>query len=271
MNKKIIIVLCILFISANLGFASGNEYKTANAFVRVTTNMLGYNWVAKKVAQSVLKRTLNKSVKGDYKVKFDSFSGVDLKKGKFRGLYIEGANLCADNELYISKIKLKTINDFNYVDYRKDPLVFKTDVPMSYDVEITEDNLNKMLSAGKSFETFSNLIPLVTIKTPSVKISDDKIRMSSSLKLPFGKTIKFTMTGGLKVENGKIVFTDVKTSNSKNEFVEKMVNLINNQNVLENINMDLFDGADTKMAIDKVYIKDKTVYVNGNILIKKAE
>ena len=35
--------------------------------------------------------------------------------------------------------------------------------------------------------------------------------------------------------------------------------------------MDLFDGADTKMAIDKVYIKDKTVYVNGNILIKKAE
>ncbi len=93
----------VLVLSLSFGMCSfAAEKELACGFVRVTTNMLGYNFIAKKVAQSVLKNTLKKSVKGDYKVKFDSYSGVDLKKGKFKGLYIEGDNLCVDNELYVS-------------------------------------------------------------------------------------------------------------------------------------------------------------------------
>lgn len=272
MNKKIFtsfMCLCVI-MAGGICFGKETEYKTAPSFVRVTTNMLGYNVLVKKIAQSVLKRSLKKSMTGDYKVKFDSFSGVDLKKGKFKGLTIDGENLCADGELYISKLHLNTTSDFNYVDYSKDPIVFKTDLPMAYSMEMSESDLNKTMSNARAIDTISKLMPLVSIKKPTIKLDNEKIKINSALKFPLGKNLKFSITSGLKVENGKIVMTNVETSGAKHEFVEQFVNLINKQSLLENINMDLFDGAESSATVEKVQIKNNKLYINGKIVIKKA-
>lgn len=261
----------VLVLSLSFGMCSfAAEKELASGFVRVTTNMLGYNFIAKKVAQSVLKNTLKKSVKGDYKVKFDSYSGVDLKKGKFKGLYIEGDNLCVDNELYVSKLVMKTTSDYNYVDYKKDPILFKTDVPMTFSIEMTEADLNKTMSMGDTLEAIANAIPLVKMEKPKVQLAGEKIKMSSSLKLPFAKPIKFSMSAGLKVDEGKIVLSEVKSSGSK-DFAEKLVEFINERELLNDINISMFDSTETKAAVQTVRIKDKKLYVDGNITIKKSE
>lgn len=272
MNKKLSVVfMCFaIFISGNLCFGEEQEYKTAPTFVKVTTNILGYNWIAKKVAQSVLKKSLNKSLSGDYKVKFDSFSGVDLKKGKFKGFTIDGENLNADDELYISKLHLNTTSKFNYVDYTKDPMVFKTDLPMAYSIEMSESDLNKTMGNAKAIDTISRLIPLVSIKKPTIKLDNEKLKINSALKFPLGKNLKFSITSGLKVEDGKIVMTNIETSGAKNEFVEQFINLINKQSLLEKINMELFEGADSTATVDKVWIKNNKLYINGTVTIKKA-
>ena len=265
---RLLLVLGMIF---SLGLTSYSaEKKLAPGFVRVTTNMVGYNFIAKKVAQSVLKKTLKKSVKGDYKVKFDSYSGVDLKKGKFKALTIDGENLCVDNELYVSKLLLKTTSDYNYVDYRKNPMVFKTDIPMDFSVEMSEADLNKTLSMGDTLSAIASVIPLVKVEKPKVQLNDEKIRLSSSLKLPFAKPIKFSMSAKLKVDNGKIVLDDVKSSGA-NDFAEKIVELINEKNVLDDINVSMFDDAETKAAVKKVIIKDKKLYIDGNVTIKKSK
>ncbi|MCR5265826.1 MAG: LmeA family phospholipid-binding protein [Cyanobacteria bacterium RUI128] len=273
--KRIVLLMAVcLFTSMSVlpvCSAEANNCKTASKFVRVTTNMLGYNFIAKKIAQSALKKTLKKSAKGEYDVKIDSFSGVDLKKGKFKGLTIEGKNISVDDELFVSKLYMKTTSDFNYVDYRKDPIVFKTDVPMEYKVELSEADLNKSVTVGKTTEIISSILPLVTIDTPKLKLYNDKIKVSSALRVPFAKPAKFSMTADLKVENGKVMFSDIHTSGLKNEFADRILTFINQQNLLDNLNLDIFDNTDTNVTVNNVYIKDKTIFINGKLVIKKTK
>ena len=269
--KTLLILCAIPFIGLSAFSAeTAQNYKTAPAFVRVTTNMLGYNLLTKKIASSVLKKSLKKSISGDYKVKFDSFSGVDLKKGKFKGLTIEGKDLSVENELYISKLNLKTTSDFNYVDYKKKPMVFKTDLPLAYSVEMTESDLNKTLTMGPMFDTICTMIPLIKIEKPKLKLVGEKVKMTSSVKVPFAKPIKFSMTSGLKVESGKIILSDVKSSGSK-ELSERLVDLINKQNVLENIDINVLDDTDCKTSIDNIKIKDDKVFIDGKIIFNKTK
>ena len=271
MNLSKIFIVSALAVSLSFGSAfAETQYKTASPFVRFTTNLFGYNFFAKKIAQGVLKKTLKKSVDGEYKVKFDSFSGVDLKKGKFRGLTIDGENLSIDDHLFISNLHMETTSDFNYVEYNKEPMVFKTDVPFKYNIEVTEEDLNKSFDTGEVFDTISSLIPLVKIEKPSLNLENGKLKISSSFKFPFAKPVKFSMSAGLKVVDGKIVMSDVKSSQSGNEFVKKLINLMNKNDFLENLNLNIIDGADTVVKVENVDIKSKKLYVNGQFIIKKS-
>ena len=259
--------MCILPMNA----AEVQNYKTAPKFVRITTNILGYNFIAKKIAQAALKKTLKKSANGEYKVNFDSFSGVDLKKGKFKSLTIEGKDISVDDELFVSKLYLKTTSDFNYVDYKKNPIVFKTDIPMEYKIEFSEADLNKSVTVGKTTEVLSSIIPLVSIDTPKLKLDNDKIKVNSALRIPFAKPVKFSMTAGLKVEKGKVMFSDIHTSGIKGDFADRIISFINQQNLLDNLNLNIFDNTDTNATVENVYIKDKTIFINGKMVIKKTE
>lgn len=268
---RIAILFTIIFsVGFARVFAQNSEYKTASAFTRIATNMLGYNFIAKKIAQGVLKKTLKKTADGEYKVKFDSFSGVDLKKGKFRGLTIQGENISAENCIYITKLNMQTTSDFHYVDYKKDPMIFKTDLPFEYQVEIDENDLNKTFAFGDTFEMLTSLIPLMRVEKPKLTIENQKIRIKSSLKMPFAKPIKFSMSAGLKVENGKIVLTDVVSSGS-NDFASKLINIINERNLLNDINLSIFKNTETKASVNTINIKDKRIYIDGNFVIKKTE
>lgn len=268
-NIQKIIGIFLLFTVLSWLPLQASEYKVASPFVRITTNMLGYNFIAKKVAQSVLKKTLKKSLAGEYKVKFNSFSGVDLKKGKFKGLVIDGTNL-SDKSISISKIHLETTSDFNYVDYKKEPIIFYTDIPLSYDIELTEADLNKSFINADIFETISAIIPLVKVEKPSVKIVNNKIKLQSSLKMPLAKPVKFSMSSALKVEDGKIVLSDVESTGSK-DFANNLVSLVNKHSLLDSINLDIFENTDTEFSVQSVTIKNGKVYISGKIKINKTK
>lgn len=269
--KRIFLLLFILFACIPaISAKSPVEYKTASGFVRVTTNMLGYNLITKNIAQSVIKKSLNKSLKGNYKVKIDSFSGVDLKKGKFRGLTIEGTDLCLDDEVYFSKLSLKTTSKFNYIDYKKKPVKVMTDIPMDYVIEISEDDLNKTVSGKNDLDSLSALVPLVKFEKVKFRIYNNKLHINTGVRFPFCKPVKCSISSGLSVQDGKIVFSDIDTGSMKNEIAEKLINIMNNYNLLENINIHLFDDNDTKMAVKNVKIIDKKIYIDGNVTIKKA-
>ena len=51
---SIIIMMCLNFISLP---TLATEYKTAPRFVQITTNAIGYNWLAKAIARKVIKKS----------------------------------------------------------------------------------------------------------------------------------------------------------------------------------------------------------------------
>lgn len=289
MNKRrfnIVLLLCIAIVGLSTNIAMAEEIsdettaetaeqtvvqEKASPFVRFTTNALGYNLITKKIASSAIEKALNKSAKGDYKVTIDSFSGVDLKKGIFKGMKIYGENISVDDELYVSRLYMNTTSDYNYVDYKKRPIVFKTDVPMNYKIIITEDDLNKSLLTHTSIvKDISSLLPLVSITTPKVTLLDNQMKISSALKLPFGKSFKFSISTGVAVQDGKIVFTDTKANNN-NDFTEKLIEVMNNQNWLEKVNISLFEGTETNIKIKNITISPKKLCIDGDLVIKEAE
>ena len=265
---SIILLLSLNFISLP---TIANEYKTAPRFVQITTNAMGYNWIAKAIAKKVIKKSLNKSAKGDYKVYVDSFSGVDLKRGKFRGLKISGQNVSIDDEIFVSKIEMETTAKFKYVKYKNKQLEFKTDIPMKYSVEVTDENLDMMLASNKFVKFLSSSIPFVKIDKIKTVIVQDKLRFTSRVRLPFSKPIKCSVSTGLKVVDGKIVFDEVEALSKKQDVTAFVQNVMNNCNFLTKMNLYIFDSSTTVLEIKNVKILENKIVIDGNITIKRAE
>ena len=265
---SIIIMMCLNFISLP---TIATEYKTAPRFVQITTNAIGYNWLAKAIARKVIKKSLNKSAKGEYKVYVDSFSGVDLKRGKFRGLKISGKNVSIDDEIFVSKIDMETTAKFNYVKYKDKQLVFKTDVPMKYSVEVSDEDLEKMLASNKFIKFLSSSIPFVKIDKIKTVIVPDKLRFTSRVKLPFSIPIKCSVSTGLKVVDGKIIFDNIETSSKKQDVTEFVQGIMNSCNFLTKMNLYIFDNSTTVLEIKNVKILENKIVIDGNITIKRAE
>ena len=97
------------------------------------------------------------------------------------------------------------------------------------------------------------------------------MRISSAIRVPFAKPIKFSMTAGLKVEKGKVVFSNIHTSGLKGDFADKIITIINQQDLLNNLNFNIFDNTDTKIAVENISIKDKTIFIDGKVIIKQTK
>ena len=268
MKKLLVLLLLVNFISIPVFSA---ECDTASKFVRVTTNAVGYNFIAKKIAQSAVKRVLNKNAKGEYKVSIDSFSGVDLKKGKFRGAKIYGENISVDDELFISTLKMQTLSDFNYIKYNKKPIVFVTDIPMSYEMTITEDDLNKTLASNKMLKLFTEGVPLVSVDKVKTRLVKDKITFYSKIRLPFCKPMKLTVSSGVQVVDGKVVFDNIDTSGVTSALADKVLEYMNSHNLLTSINLYVFDNATTQLEIHNIKIDDGRLYINGKVTLNKVQ
>ena len=268
--RYILCLICLLCFAAAPAYSLESEYAAAPAFVRVITNLCGYNFAAKRVAQRIIKNELNSSITGDFKVKIGSFSGVDLKRGKFKSLEICGEDLSVEDELYITKLMLKTPEGFYYVDYRKKPQVYKTDVMMYYYIQISEDDLNRTFARNVPLYELTRSLPFVQVDNFKFKLEEDKVIICTAVRFPFGKAAKFSITARPEIKNGKIVLTELETSGGGRELPEKLTAFINNMHLMKNIKINLCQGAKTVVSVKNVKVADKKIHSDGTLIIKKT-
>ena len=114
------------------------------------------------------------------------------------------------------------------------------------------------------------MIPLVSIDKFKFQLTDNKVRLNTAIRFPFSKSIKFSISGSPKIEDGKIILTDIQTSGTRHDFSERIANVMNNYNLLENIKLNLFNGTDSTMTVKNVKVQDKKICIDGNLVIKKA-
>lgn len=278
--KKVVLLLGFMFLGSCISFASDCDYKCVEPYNMSSkissffSSVTGLNFTRTKISEIVLKKSLSKSVDGKkLKVNIDSYSGKDLANGIFKSIEISGKELNVEG-VHLSSVNLKSVCDFNYVTYdKKGNLTFKEDFPMSFELQMSADDINKTMQSDKYTNAVKNLNKLefagLKIKSTETSIRANKLYYTITVGVPFMKDQKMELTGDLKVVDGKIDLKNTRlTSNSKSFDLKKVDSLVNYINPLD-FSVNIFDNKDAKVYIKNVAIKNNIVIADGMVIIPK--
>ena len=270
--KKILLTLLILGIFNVTVLAK--EDKFSEDYLKNTKHFSILNPLAESFVEHGIKSELKKETGAKFKVKFDGYTLGSMKKGIFKNLEITGKDVEVE-DIIIPYVHLKSISDYNYIDYTKDPIVFKSDMKFDYDILLSQDSINKALKHG-DYQSVLNTIndiayPLFQVKGVSTKIVNNRLYFIIEYNFPIALSTKnkvFVTSSEFEVKNGKIKAVNIKLDSAYgNISLSKVGNMLNLLNPLE-FTMQLLETKNCDAKIENVKIIDNKVKINGKIFVE---
>ena len=184
--KKILVLLGAIVISSGAAFSADcSSFKCpANPYSDdlSISNVTGTNFLAERIANTIIKKQILRDSQGKYKVNLESYNIAALKKGIFKSLEITGEDTVTDG-IYASMIKLRTVCDYNYIEInnKEKTTTFKEDFGMAYAVQFTESDLNKTMANSqytdliRKVNSIGNTTKMFNISSTSAKIINNKL------------------------------------------------------------------------------------------------
>ena len=280
--KKIIILLGLCLLSSTASIAANCEYSCVEPydingkFSTFISNITGLNFTQTKISEAVLKKSISKTLKGDKNLKVDieSYSAKDLKNGIFKSLLISGENVVLE-DIYLSSLELKSLCDFNYVQYdKKGNLTFKEDFPMSFNITMDSDDINNTMKSEKYKKVINDVNKLglggIKVASTTSSIRGNKFYYALNIEIPFiKKELKVEISADIKVKNGKIDFDNTRlASNSFNLDLKRFDFLMDYLNPLD-FSVNIFNNKDAKVYIKNIAIKNNTIVTDGTVVVPK--
>ncbi len=273
-NKIILIILS--FILAVPAVNSAHD-KYSQEYLQGKKHYSLTKPVAEKIAQRVIKSALKKETGSKFKVKFYGYTTSSMKKGIFKYLEITGEDLKVDG-VPVPYFNMRSLTDYNYIDYKQKPPVFKSDMTFAYNMKLSEDSVNTALQNSKYKKTINRVnkiaSPLFVVSGVRVKLLDNRMYIIVDYNFPIIKTSKdrsFISSCDFSFVNREIRAKNVKIDSVYGNIpLDKVANLINILNPLE-FTLDLINIEDCKGNIENVNIVDNIIKVDGKIYIKKGE
>jgi len=282
--KKLLLFLILILLFATPSFAtcdylifcppkaSGLSSKMGQS----VSKGLGATLLSEKIAQSMIKGDLKKATNQNFDVVVKSYSFQDFIHGRFKSIIISGKNINIEGA-YLTSLKLKTLCDFNHVQFRQNSMVFKENMIVGFSTEISNSDLMKTMKSNGYLDKLNCVnvegcgITFFKLSGADVKIKNNKlyftIRITSQLLLT--KPIDIVMATDLKVEDGRIVLTKVDLGDmAKGIDSKKLAYHLNAMNPLT-FSLDVLENKTAKMCIKHVDIIGDKIIVDGNIFILK--
>ena len=279
--KKIILGLVLLLVAQNVQakdcetLKCPTPYDLTSGFSRGVSAVTGQNFLAERIGESLTKKAIKKNItSGDVKVRLDSFSTRDLKAGRFKSLEIIGKNANVQG-VYISYFNAKTLCNFNYVaPDKKGNYIVKEDIPLSFEAEITEDDLNKTMQSSDYQRMIEDLnsvtggLNLFQITSTKVKLKNNKMYYVLNYAIPFvRKTKQLVISADLKIENNKIMLANTNFMNNTMSLdVDKLSKLFNYINPLD-FSAKILENKEARFNIETVKISDGKIRIDGKTTI----
>ncbi|MBO5738861.1 hypothetical protein J6R97_05930 [bacterium] len=274
--KKFLLLLFIINL-INIPAFSKTE-KTSAEYLQNKKHIAIMNPLVEHFAQKEIKKLLKKELsEGSYKVKFDGYTLYSMKKGVFKDLEIVGKNLVIE-EIPIKSLTLKTKTDYNWIDFNQSPAKIKSDITFDYLLNLDEKSLNEALDR-KDYQKVldkvnSRAYPLFEMKNIKLRIKNNRtyLIMKYTLPLASNKKVKtFIVSSSFKVENGKIIATNVHIDKSYGNLpLDKVTNLVNLLDPLT-FALDILKDGHCKGKVENVKIENDNIQIGGKIFIKKGE
>ena len=269
--KKILLLLIIVGLSCGATFATD---KYSEDYLKNNKHFAIMNPIAEGIVENTIKSALKQESGANFKVRFSGYTLASMKKGIFKELELTGKDVNVD-DIKIPYDHLKSLSDYNYIDYTKDPIVFKSDMTYAYDMRLSEDSLNKALEHGNYKAVVNNInnlaYPMFQVKSVKTKIYDGKFYILTYYNFPIAPSPKdkvFVASSNFEVKNGKIRAVNVKLDSAYGKVsLSKVANMLNILNPLE-FTMMLLESKECKANIENVKIVDNNVQVNGKIFVK---
>lgn len=279
--KKILVLLGAIVISSTTAFATDcSSFKCpANPYSDnlSISNVTGTNFLAERIANTIIKKQILKDSQGKYKVNLESYNIAALKKGIFKSLEITGEDTVTDG-IYASMIKLRTVCDYNYIEInnKEKTTTFKEDFGMAYAVQFTESDLNKTMANSqytdliRKVNSIGNTTKMFNISSTSAKIINNKLVYVMRVAVPLLNLKKdVAIQTDLKVRNGEIIIDEAELMTEAMKVdVNKLLKLVNYLDPLD-FSMELMKNKDANMQVKEVNIKDNKINVSGLITVTK--
>ena len=271
--KKLFIALLFILFGFNLQVYSSTD-KYSQEYLQNQKHFSIFKPVAEGMVERGIKSALKKETGAKFDVKFSGYTLSSMKKGIFKSLEITGKDV-KSNDIMIPYVHLKSLTDYNYVEYYKEPIQFKSDMLFAYDIELTEDSINQALADKEYLKTIKSVnklaYPLFVVKKVRTKIINNRMYLIMDYNFPIIRASKdkvFVTSYDLKIENGVIKAKNVKLDSSYGNIpLDKVANLINYLNPLE-FTLDLFDSKQCSGNVENVNIIDNKIKVDGKISVK---
>lgn len=279
--KKFLVLLGAIVISSTSAFATDcSSFKCpANPYSDnlSISNVTGTNFLAERIANTIIKKQILKDSQGKYKVNLESYNIAALKKGIFKSLEITGEDTVTDG-IYASMIKLRTVCDYNYIEInnKEKTTTFKEDFGMAYAVQFTESDLNKTMANSqytdliRKVNSIGNTTKMFNISSTSAKIINNKLVYVMRVAVPLLNLKKdVAIQTDLKVRNGEIIIDEAELMTEAMKVdVNKLLKLVNYLDPLD-FSMELMKNKDANMQVKEVSIKDNKINVSGLITVDK--
>lgn len=273
MKKGLLILLIMNFLLLSV---SAKTDKDSVEYLKNKKHFSIVNPFIEGVVQKVIKKTLKKEIgEGSYRIKFDGYTFSSMKKGIFKNLEIIGKNLTIE-EIPIPYLKLKTLTDYNWIDFNEEPIKIKSDIVFAYEIEITEKSINQALKQDNYQKTLEKLnkraYPLFTMHDVRVRIKHNKVHIIMDYSLPLASNKKrktFMVSTNFQVDNGKIKASNIGIDNSYGNLpIDKVTNLVN---LIDPLSFTLaqLNENNCKGQVENVKIEDNIIQINGKIFIVK--
>lgn len=285
MNKILLILSLMLFVTipafANcnyMGFCPPYAYNLSSKRDQMISRRLGATLLSEKITEMRVKSELKKATKQNFDVSVKSYSIQDLLQGRFKAITISGKNLDI-NGAYLTSLDLKTLCDFNYVQFDKSPIKFKENMIIGFVTVISDEDLMKTMHSSGYLDKLNCVnvhgcgITFFKLSGAGVDIENNKlyfkVRVTSQLLLE--KPLDIEMSTDLKAKDGRIALTKIDLKNVvKGVDLSRVANQLNSMNPLT-FSLEVLENKNTKMCINNVQIVENKIMINGNIFIPKTD
>lgn len=269
--KKYFLIFLTILLTTHSGF-SADKYSAE--YLKSRKHFSIMNPAAESLVEREIKKSLKKETGGNFKVSFSGYTLSSMKKGIFKELELTGKNLVVE-EIPIPYVHVKSLSDYNYVDYTKNPIEFKSDMEFAYDMLLSDESMNKAL-LDKNYQNVIRNInklasPMFEVTGVKTKIVENKLYILTSYNFPIAPSAKdkvFVASSDFKVQDGKIRAVNVKLDSAYGKIsLNKVANLLNLLNPLE-FTLELLDSKKCNANIENINIVDNKVKIDGKILVK---
>lgn len=284
--KKLVILLGLFAFCINPAFAfcdymeqcPSQPYPVSSPAVQMFSKMTGSTFIAEKVAENIIRGELRKIVNQDLDVDLKTFSAQDLAQGKFQSLKVSGQNLNVQG-VYLSSLKVQTLCDYNYVDYKAKPIKLVENMALGASVVISDDDLRKTLQSGSYLDMVNKIdltafgVSFFKVDGTSINIKDNKLYFTVKVISPIlmrRTPVDVVVSADIRVQNGRIVYSRIDFVNLYMGLdFSQIMGLLNYVDPLK-FSIQILEGTDAKFNIKDVSISGDKITINGNIFVPRS-